>query len=65
MILKLGGPENLEKYIQRVEDRPDVKAAIHNYEAAREAVSVAWVLTGQSSMRSATTTYSDLGFFRM
>lgn len=42
MISKLGGPENLEKYIQRVEDRPDVKAAIHNYEAAREAVSVAW-----------------------
>jgi outer membrane protein len=42
MIAKLGGPQNLEKYIQRVEDRPDVKEAVHNYEAAREAVSVAW-----------------------
>jgi outer membrane protein len=42
MIAKLGGPQHLEKYVQRVEDRPDVKAALHNYEAAREAVSVAW-----------------------
>jgi outer membrane protein len=37
-----GGPKNVETYLQRTENRPDVQAAAERYEAARSEVSVAW-----------------------